>query len=187
MAEIIPSSSTSHKVLPAAFHKAHDELTAALGQISQYDLSLAVLRRVKSLRDRALDREIRRQLHNLVGPDWNRNCIVGYWMKEIIRAPIIDLIEKGEAREINIRGRLGTRVCCCARGDEQEVCSICLEGLDDKVIAKLDCGHEYHVECIKEWLLRRNNFCPLCKATALEVDPDEDAADHGFLTLDGYR
>ncbi|KAL0306551.1 UNVERIFIED_CONTAM: putative E3 ubiquitin-protein ligase ZFP1 [Sesamum radiatum] len=33
-------------------------------------------------------------------------------------------------------------------------------------IGTLDCGHEYHRECIKKWLLVKNT-CPVCKSTAL--------------------
>ncbi|CAL9082622.1 unnamed protein product [Musa acuminata var. zebrina] len=31
-------------------------------------------------------------------------------------------------------------------------------------IGKLDCGHSYHVFCIKQWLLQKND-CPVCKTS----------------------
>lgn len=31
-------------------------------------------------------------------------------------------------------------------------------------VGRLDCGHSYHICCIKQWLLRKN-ACPVCKAT----------------------
>ncbi|EYU23100.1 hypothetical protein MIMGU_mgv11b022653mg [Erythranthe guttata] len=55
---------------------------------------------------------------------------------------------------------------------EQEVCVVCLDGLfgeTEKVIATLGCGHVFHVECIKNWLLRKNE-CPMCKSKALVFD-----------------
>ncbi|KAL7099286.1 hypothetical protein ACP275_09G073900 [Erythranthe tilingii] len=55
---------------------------------------------------------------------------------------------------------------------EQEVCVVCLDGLfgeTEKVIATLGCGHVYHVECITNWLLRKNE-CPMCKSKALVFD-----------------
>ncbi|EYU22274.1 hypothetical protein MIMGU_mgv11b022111mg [Erythranthe guttata] len=60
-------------------------------------------------------------------------------------------------------------------GDHESVCAVCLGQLcgsdkNETVIAKLEiCGHEYHVDCIKEWL-QRKNLCPLCRGIALEVD-----------------
>ncbi|KAL3624660.1 hypothetical protein CASFOL_031328 [Castilleja foliolosa] len=54
-----------------------------------------------------------------------------------------------------------------------ELCAVCLDGLaesDKKTrIGSLDCGHEYHEACIKQWLTRKN-FCPLCKAIGYECD-----------------
>lgn len=47
------------------------------------------------------------------------------------------------------------------------LCTVCqdeYEGGD--TIGSLDCGHEYHTACIKQWLVLRNT-CPVCKATAL--------------------
>ncbi|KAJ4972508.1 hypothetical protein NE237_005682 [Protea cynaroides] len=45
-------------------------------------------------------------------------------------------------------------------------CSICQEEYEaDDEVGKLDCGHSYHICCIKQWLLRKN-ACPVCKAVA---------------------
>ncbi|KAL3624656.1 hypothetical protein CASFOL_031324 [Castilleja foliolosa] len=55
---------------------------------------------------------------------------------------------------------------------EGELCAVCLDDLSrfDKksIIGSLDCGHEYHEGCIKQWLTRKN-CCPLCKATGISV------------------
>ncbi|KAL3624657.1 hypothetical protein CASFOL_031325 [Castilleja foliolosa] len=55
---------------------------------------------------------------------------------------------------------------------EGELCAVCLDDLSrfDKktIIGSLDCGHEYHEACIKQWLTRKN-CCPLCKATGISV------------------
>ncbi|KAL4589044.1 hypothetical protein LXL04_001946 [Taraxacum kok-saghyz] len=46
-------------------------------------------------------------------------------------------------------------------------CVICQTNYDDEEqIGVLDCGHEYHVECVKKWLVVKNT-CPVCKSTAL--------------------
>ncbi|MCD7461046.1 RING finger protein 24 [Datura stramonium] len=47
--------------------------------------------------------------------------------------------------------------------DNKERCCICLEEyLDREELAKIDCGHLYHIGCIKEWN-KFKNTCPLCK------------------------
>ncbi|KAI4295665.1 hypothetical protein L6164_035684 [Bauhinia variegata] len=48
-----------------------------------------------------------------------------------------------------------------------EPCCICQEEYaDGEDIASLDCGHEFHTNCIKQWLTQKN-LCPICKTTAL--------------------
>lgn len=34
------------------------------------------------------------------------------------------------------------------------------EGEDE--VGKLRCGHKYHIDCARQWLLRKNS-CPVCK------------------------
>ncbi|KAI4342346.1 hypothetical protein MLD38_026984 [Melastoma candidum] len=49
----------------------------------------------------------------------------------------------------------------------QEPCCICQEEyVDGDDLGILDCGHEFHSECIKQWLAQKN-LCPICKATGL--------------------
>ncbi|KAM7498028.1 hypothetical protein LguiA_022442 [Lonicera macranthoides] len=51
--------------------------------------------------------------------------------------------------------------------EEPDICVICqAEYEDNERIGTLECGHEYHVDCIKKWLLQ-NTLCPICKTTAL--------------------
>ncbi|KAL1555803.1 hypothetical protein AAHA92_11502 [Salvia divinorum] len=52
--------------------------------------------------------------------------------------------------------------------EEEEVCCICLDGLYRGSVTALDCGHEFHPDCIRRWLVRGENFCPLCKAPAMK-------------------
>ncbi|KAK9684237.1 hypothetical protein RND81_10G195800 [Saponaria officinalis] len=45
-------------------------------------------------------------------------------------------------------------------------CSICQEEYNgDDEMGKLECGHAYHLPCIKQWLAQKNT-CPVCKAEA---------------------
>lgn len=50
---------------------------------------------------------------------------------------------------------------------ELEPCCICQEEYaDGENVGSLDCGHEFHSNCIKQWLMQKN-LCPICKTTAL--------------------
>ncbi|CAA7028430.1 unnamed protein product [Microthlaspi erraticum] len=53
---------------------------------------------------------------------------------------------------------------------ESYSCTICQENykIQDK-IATLDCKHEYHVKCLKKWLVIKN-VCPICKSEALVME-----------------
>ncbi|KAL5752989.1 hypothetical protein ACOSP7_023167 [Xanthoceras sorbifolium] len=50
---------------------------------------------------------------------------------------------------------------------EGDLCCVCQEEyVAGDNIGKLDCGHEYHADCISQWLVL-NNTCPVCKARGL--------------------
>eukprot|EP01018_Ginkgo_biloba_P010089 Gb_24355 [translate_table: standard] len=54
----------------------------------------------------------------------------------------------------------------CFLSENERKCSICQEEYEaNDELGKLDCGHSYHVCCIKQWLLQKN-ACPVCKASA---------------------
>ncbi|MCD7461043.1 RING finger protein 24 [Datura stramonium] len=47
--------------------------------------------------------------------------------------------------------------------ESKECCCICLDEYSEgEEIAKIDCGHLYHVGCIREWINRKDT-CPICK------------------------
>ena len=44
----------------------------------------------------------------------------------------------------------------------EDICTICLEkGVGYWV--RLPCGHAFHRECAKEWLMKRQRTCPVCR------------------------
>lgn len=52
--------------------------------------------------------------------------------------------------------------------DDENVCVICLESLDDKQSIHFHCGHIFHLHCILEWiynLFEKNAdiSCPICR------------------------
>ncbi|KAK8951951.1 hypothetical protein KSP39_PZI003747 [Platanthera zijinensis] len=53
---------------------------------------------------------------------------------------------------------------------EQEPCCICQEDYSEgEDIGTLNCRHDFHTACIKQWLMIKN-LCPICKTTALVED-----------------
>ncbi|PRQ27716.1 putative transcription factor C2H2 family [Rosa chinensis] len=50
---------------------------------------------------------------------------------------------------------------------ETEPCCICQEEYNEgDDLGMLECGHDFHSDCIKQWLTHKN-LCPICKTTAL--------------------
>lgn len=55
----------------------------------------------------------------------------------------------------------------CNQDSEEGSCVICLdEYKNGQSIGRLNCRHEFHVSCIKKWLLIKN-ACPVCKSAAM--------------------
>ncbi|KAL9997780.1 putative transcription factor C2H2 family [Helianthus debilis subsp. tardiflorus] len=52
---------------------------------------------------------------------------------------------------------------------EVDAACICLDEYEKKEkMGRLECGHRFHAECIRRWLLSKN-VCPMCRSTALTV------------------
>ncbi|KAI3838686.1 hypothetical protein MKX03_013376 [Papaver bracteatum] len=87
----------------------------------------------------------------------------------------IGIVQRGLSKE-TISRELKTRVHTISvdSTQESEICSICQDGYYNKdKIATLDCKHEYHEDCITQWLLQKN-LCPVCKGQALESTMEEN-------------
>ncbi|XP_073134056.1 uncharacterized protein [Henckelia pumila] len=51
--------------------------------------------------------------------------------------------------------------------DMERKCSICQEEYEtDDETGNLNCGHSFHIDCIKQWLVQKN-ACPICKTAAV--------------------
>ncbi|XP_015081162.1 probable E3 ubiquitin-protein ligase ZFP1 [Solanum pennellii] len=54
--------------------------------------------------------------------------------------------------------------------DQKTVCVICQSDYKDgEKIGILNCGHEYHEDCVKKWLAVKNS-CAICKSKALSTE-----------------
>lgn len=55
-----------------------------------------------------------------------------------------------------------------------ETCAICLEDyVPGEKLRLLPCQHEFHLDCIDQWLTTRRPFCPVCKRDA-QCQSDEE-------------
>ncbi|KAJ4881684.1 RING/U-box superfamily protein [Raphanus sativus] len=73
--------------------------------------------------------------------------------------------------EETISNRLKQRKYNCGSKSTQEVepCCVCQEEYKEgEEMGVLECGHDFHSQCIKEWL-KRKNLCPICKTTGLNT------------------
>lgn len=93
-----------------------------------------------------------------------------------LRGTINDVGLSEETIDKHLRTRMAFGSGAAAdHDDEDQICVVCQDNLirekeeDEKIaIARLGCGHDYHAECIKRWLLQKNS-CPICKSTGLMI------------------
>ncbi|PHT97516.1 hypothetical protein BC332_33557 [Capsicum chinense] len=85
---------------------------------------------------------------------------------QLLVANVVEGSEDGEeATEETLANMMKTRTHC-GTDDGGETCAICLcEYENDEAIGTLECQHEYHARCIKQWLLKGKRSCPLCRSS----------------------
>ncbi|PQQ17615.1 E3 ubiquitin-protein ligase MBR1-like isoform X1 [Prunus yedoensis var. nudiflora] len=93
--------------------------------------------------------------------------------------------EKAGLSETHITNRLRTKLHVSETVCEPDSCSICMiEYKDqDKIASLYYCPHDFHSDCIKEWLLK-NNLCPMCRALAIIP---EDYPSYSLKRASGFR
>ncbi|XP_059641144.1 uncharacterized protein LOC132283238 [Cornus florida] len=103
------------------------------------------------------------------------------WRLDVDNMSYEELLELGERIGNVNTGLREDEILCCLRKTKPLVlddlsyhlpemerkCSICQEEYEaDDEMGKLDCGHFYHIQCIKQWLAQKN-ICPICKTAAV--------------------
>ncbi|XP_071099307.1 serine-rich adhesin for platelets-like [Haliotis cracherodii] len=51
--------------------------------------------------------------------------------------------------------------------NDEDVCPICFEDFSVAKKQRLDCGHDFHTKCIREWVLGHERTCPTCRRYTL--------------------
>lgn len=58
--------------------------------------------------------------------------------------------------------------------DNNDNCLICHDNLCNETSHQLECGHDYHVDCIISWFRSGNVNCPYCNAKPEEIGETAD-------------
>ncbi|KAK4804957.1 hypothetical protein SAY86_004774 [Trapa natans] len=75
-----------------------------------------------------------------------------------------------EAITMLLKTRISEQPSTSENNHEAATCVICQDDIEGKqLIGRLECGHEYHSECIKKWIQVKNE-CPMCKSQALPIE-----------------
>lgn len=54
----------------------------------------------------------------------------------------------------------------------KDICPICHCSLQNDLIRKLNCTHEFHIECIDKWT-QNNDSCPQCRSNVTFMGKNE--------------
>ena len=91
---------------------------------------------------------------------------------------LMRLDESVEKRNVLSQSEASALVETTLEGDAE--CSVCLCDLTSgECCIMLHCGHHFHPDCIKGWLVRGKNVCPMCNAQATQDAPSRSSR---FLT-----
>ncbi|KAJ8532346.1 hypothetical protein K7X08_012269 [Anisodus acutangulus] len=96
-------------------------------------------------------------------------------LEEQIGSVTTGLSEEAIVTKLKTRIFLSSKTPCAresvaCQDHKTDFCVVCQIDYDDQEkIAILECGHEYHLECVKKWLVMKNT-CPICKSTALSTE-----------------
>ena len=88
-------------------------------------------------------------------------CCRGYFCNDITVEPMPVPKPKSNSNNKNITG----------------TCTMCLENFNtDSSVTELICGHNYHYECLINWIKNDKNHCPMCRRKieskiAIDINP----------------
>nr|XP_033508796.1 putative RING-H2 finger protein ATL71 [Nicotiana tomentosiformis] len=94
--------------------------------------------------------------------------------EEEVGVDIYDSLDREIEKEfgIDISEYLETRIFYApiCEDEEKDACFICAYEYEyDDIIGTLQCGHDFHADCAKKWLLTRTKSCPCCSDPVLPI------------------
>ena len=109
---------------------------------------LMILRR----RRRATQQEVFHQIQNQIETRENmRNMLIS------------DIITGQVQVKLMLKKKIHNEKILKFSSDEPLSCSICLNEIEDgNLVGDIPCDHCFHLDCLKDWLSRKNS-CPLCQ------------------------
>ncbi|XP_033107422.1 uncharacterized protein LOC117109260 isoform X2 [Anneissia japonica] len=83
--------------------------------------------------------------------DVHKGSLSGIPLTEIVKECSIYLQDQQKRKVVPVHKEQGT------------ICVVCHEDVDVDNDRKLECGHQYHGDCIKQWVHTCERTCPLCR------------------------
>jgi len=108
-------------------------------------------------------------------------CVVGVirWRIQFLYPDAAPPVE--EVFVINLPQRTCTE-------DEDKECCICLGSFEaGETVRILPCRHEYHAQCIDQWLTSHHRTCPICKGDITESSNSTEASSDEGVLMDQSR
>ena len=53
--------------------------------------------------------------------------------------------------------------------NNDNICPICYDSLEDNNTTKIECGHKFHINCIIKWFRTGSEKCPLCNDSTIDT------------------
>lgn len=74
-----------------------------------------------------------------------------------------DCVARKRKQKIDCRFRKKVSTVCCEDSDGF-LCPVCYDNVEcGNSLSKLPCGHCFHPDCVKHWLIHNKENCPICR------------------------
>lgn len=81
---------------------------------------------------------------------------------------ISQFIQRLQPENITLTHEQITSVSTPYTGTGEENCSVCHDNMQSELL-ELHCGHKFHSQCIRNWLMNFSVLCPMCSSDARQT------------------